>query len=59
MVKQKMRAIIAQERGIEIDYVEVADPDDLSPLATIKDRTVLLVAVRIGATRLIDNLLVV
>ena len=58
-VKQKMRAIIAQEKGVEIDYVEVADPDDLSPLATIKDRIVLLVAVRIGATRLIDNLLVV
>ena len=58
-VKQKMRAIIAREKGVEIDYVEVADPDDLSPLATIKDRMVLLVAVRIGATRLIDNLLVV
>jgi pantoate--beta-alanine ligase len=58
-VKQKMGAIIAQEKGVEIDYVEVADPDDLSPLAAIKGRIVLLVAVRIGATRLIDNLLVV
>jgi pantoate--beta-alanine ligase len=58
-VKQKMRAVIAQEKGVEIDYVEAADVDDLSPLATIKDRIVLLVAVRIGATRLIDNLLVV
>jgi len=58
-VKRTMRAIIAQEKGVEIDYVEAADPDDLPPLETIKDRVVLLVAVRIGATRLIDNLLVV
>jgi pantoate--beta-alanine ligase len=58
-VKQRMRAVIAQEEGVEIDYVEAADADDLSPLATIKDRIVLLAAVRIGATRLIDNLLVV
>ena len=57
-VKQKMRAVIAQEKGVEIDYVEAADPDDLSPLETIKDRIVLLVAVRIGSTRLIDNLLI-
>jgi pantoate--beta-alanine ligase len=55
-VKQKMRAVIAQEKGVEIDYVEVADPDDLAPLETISDRMVLLVAVRIGSTRLIDNL---
>jgi pantoate--beta-alanine ligase len=58
-VKQRMRTIIAQEKGVEIDYAEVVDPDDLSPLATITDRTVLLVAARIGSTRLIDNLLVV
>jgi pantoate--beta-alanine ligase len=57
-VKQKMRAVIAQEKGVEIDYVEIADPDDLAPLDTINDRIVLLVAVRIGSTRLIDNLLV-
>jgi len=58
-VRQKMRMVIAQEKDVEIDYVEAADADDLSPLATIKERIVLLVAVRIGATRLIDNLLVV
>ena len=57
-VKQKMRAVIAQEKGVEIDYAEVADPDDLSPVAAIKDRIVLLVAVRINSTRLIDNVLV-
>jgi len=57
-VKQKMRAILVQEQGVEIDYVEVADPDRLTPLERLGGRMVLLVAVRLGSTRLIDNLLV-
>jgi len=57
-VKRMIRAIIAQEKGVEIDYVEVVDPYGLSPLETIRDRIVLLVAVRINGTRLIDNLLI-
>jgi len=39
-----------------IDYIAIADPDTLAPLATIGQNAVLLVAVRIGETRLIDNL---
>jgi pantoate--beta-alanine ligase len=57
-VKQKMRAVIAQEQGVRVDYAEVADPDTLAPLETMQDRAVLLVAARVGAARLIDNLLV-
>ncbi|MHB8844403.1 MAG: pantoate--beta-alanine ligase [Nitrospirota bacterium] len=57
-VRQKMRAVLLAETGIEIDYAEAADPDTLQPLNTMRDRMVLLVAARIGSTRLIDNLLV-
>jgi len=57
-VRQKMRAVLGQEKGVEIDYVEVADPDRLAPLERLGGRTVLLVAVRLGSTRLIDNLLI-
>jgi pantoate--beta-alanine ligase len=40
-----------------IDYVEVRNADDLAPLAgAIPSRAVLAVACRVGATRLIDNL---
>jgi pantoate--beta-alanine ligase len=49
---------LRQEKGIEIDYVEVADHETLEPLSSAKDRMVLLVAVRIGSTRLIDNLVI-
>jgi pantoate--beta-alanine ligase len=41
-----------------IDYVEVRDADRLAPIAgEVVDRAVLLVACRIGSTRLIDNLI--
>ena len=57
-VRQKMRAVLLQEKGVEVDYAEVADPETLNPLDVMRDRMVLLVAARIGSTRLIDNLLV-
>jgi pantoate--beta-alanine ligase len=41
-----------------IDYVTIADPTTLTPLpdtATASDRALLAVACRVGATRLIDN----
>ncbi len=57
-LKNKMLAVLREVPGIEIDYVEVADPENLMPLASAKDSMVLLVAVRIGSTRLIDNLVI-
>lgn len=39
-----------------IDYIEAADPDTLEPIPGPRDRQVILVAARLGATRLIDNL---
>jgi pantoate--beta-alanine ligase len=57
-VRQKMRAVMLAEQGVQVDYAEVADPDTLAPLETMQNQAVLLVAARIGATRLIDNLLV-
>jgi pantoate--beta-alanine ligase len=39
-----------------IDYVEVRDADTLAPIAAVESRAVLVVACRMGATRLIDNL---
>jgi len=57
-VRQKMRAVIAQEKGVEVDYVEVADPETLAPLDVVRMPVVVLIAARFGTTRLIDNLLV-
>ena len=58
VVRDAMRAILA-EAGIErIDYVAVADPTTLAELTVLNESVVLLVAARVGTTRLIDNELV-
>ncbi len=42
--------------GIEPEYLEARDPEDLSPVAELGDRPVLVaVAARVGVARLIDN----
>jgi pantoate--beta-alanine ligase len=56
-VKSSIREMILAEPGITIDYIEAADPENLDPVRKIEQRIVLLVAVRIGRTRLIDNIL--
>jgi pantoate--beta-alanine ligase len=55
-LQNAVRSVLLREPGISIDYVEIVDPDSLLPLAAIESRTVTLVAVRVGRTRLIDNL---
>lgn len=44
--------------GIELDYLEIRNAQDLSPAREGDAHLVLLVAARIGTTRLIDNLTV-
>ncbi|OGW39411.1 MAG: pantoate--beta-alanine ligase [Nitrospirae bacterium GWC2_56_14] len=51
-----VRSILLQQPGISVDYVEIVDPDGLRSKAVVEDRTLILVAVRVGRTRLIDNL---
>jgi pantoate--beta-alanine ligase len=55
-LKNKMQAVLREERGISIDYIEVVDCESLAPRAVVQDNMVLLVAVRLGRARLIDNL---
>jgi len=47
------------EAGIEVEYLEARDPDDLSPVDRLGERRVLLaVAAQVGPARLIDNVLI-
>ncbi len=57
-LRNKMQAILLEEKGISIDYIEIVDPESLAPVNAATGNMVLLVAVRIGSTRLIDNLLI-
>jgi pantoate--beta-alanine ligase len=42
--------------GLAVEYVELVDADRLQPLATATTDSVLALAARAGATRLIDNI---
>ena len=56
-LEEVARAHLA-ERGIEeVDYVAVADPNTLEPLAHADVGAVVALAARVGRTRLIDNVI--
>ncbi len=56
LLQSAVRGVLGREPGLSVDYVELVDPDSLLPKAVVESRTVILVAVRLGRTRLIDNL---
>jgi pantoate--beta-alanine ligase len=57
-LKNTMRAFLQEEKGLSIDYIEIVDPENLAPLTGGAGGMVMLIAVRLGRTRLIDNVLV-
>jgi len=57
-IERIMRKTLEQAPTIHVEYMAVCDQDSLEPLSVVTDRAVLLGAVRIGAIRLIDNILV-
>ena len=58
-VRGQMRQIIESAPSARVDYIELVDSHDLAPLATLTGRQVLIaLAVFIGVTRLIDNIVV-
>jgi pantoate--beta-alanine ligase len=57
-IRQEIRSKIETIPDMKIDYIAVADPETLHELTTIRSNAVILIAVRIGTTRLIDNVLI-
>ena len=51
------REVMAEEPGARLDYFEVVDPNTLEPVERVGSGALVAVAAWIGATRLIDNLL--
>ena len=56
-IRQQMTSLIQEEPLAQIDYVSIADADTLEELKMIDRPAVASLAVRIGKTRLIDNML--
>ncbi|MBI4082432.1 MAG: pantoate--beta-alanine ligase [Candidatus Lambdaproteobacteria bacterium] len=55
-LREAMRRVLAAEPLARPDYVSMADPETLEELATLQGPALASLAVRIGATRLIDNM---
>lgn len=60
VIKSEMRRLILSEvPDASIDYVEIVDDDTVVPVERIEGRALVALAVRIGGTRLIDNVTVI
>jgi pantoate--beta-alanine ligase len=55
VVVEAMRRIVANAGPAQIDYISVVDPENMQPVERINARVLIALAVRIGTTRLIDN----
>lgn len=56
-IQRSILDLLAAEPMARPDYVEIVDTSNLEPLETIRGEALLAMAVHIGQTRLIDNLL--
>jgi pantoate--beta-alanine ligase len=52
-----VRASLDAARGVRAEYIAVVEPDRLRPVASAAAGTIIAVAARVGATRLIDNVI--
>jgi len=55
VIRGEIRAVLASEPLARVEYVSVADAETLAELETIDRAAMVSLAVRIGSTRLIDN----
>jgi pantoate--beta-alanine ligase len=53
-----MRKLIQAEPGVSLDYAEIVDADSLEPVMALRKTCYVLLAARVGNTRLIDNALI-
>jgi pantoate--beta-alanine ligase len=54
-IRQQMLTLIRKEPLAAIDYISIADTETLDELDTVKSPALVSLAVKIGNTRLIDN----
>ena len=55
-VRRCLRQVLDSEPAARVDYADVVDADSFASIETLKGNLVLPVAIRIGRTRLIDNI---
>ena len=56
-VAGEMYEMVSKTKGVEIDYISIVSLPDLKDVKEIKDQVMIAIAVFIGKTRLIDNII--
>ena len=54
----KMREVLTSSSSIEIEYINIVDVETLQTIDKIAGKALIAVAVKIGSTRLIDNIII-
>jgi pantoate--beta-alanine ligase len=57
-LQRVIRKVIAGESLANMDYAEIVDAETFEPVIRVAKRSYIVLAVRVGKTRLIDNLLI-
>lgn len=55
-IEQRMREELRSEPAVLVEYIAVAEPEGLAPVAVVDGDTIVAIAARVGGTRLIDNI---
>ena len=58
IIKSRMKSLILAKQSAKIDYVSIVDSENLTPIKRVKKGSLIAVAVKIGKTRLVDNIVV-
>ncbi|HET7422201.1 MAG TPA: pantoate--beta-alanine ligase [Gemmatimonadales bacterium] len=56
-IEARMRDVLAMSPGVRPEYIAVTEPTTLAPVEVVDGDTVIALAARVGATRLIDNII--
>ena len=59
VIRARLLAIVTSHPDTSVEYIEIVSEEDLSPVASVIGPSLIVLAVRVGATRLIDNAIVV
>jgi pantoate--beta-alanine ligase len=58
VVKAHASRVIPDRPSLKLEYLEIVDPEEMQPVATVNGPVVVAGALWVGSTRLIDNVLV-
>jgi pantoate--beta-alanine ligase len=58
-ILQEVETVLRSESRAAIDYAALCDPETLAPIERLEKKAILLLAVKIGPVRLIDNLFLI